>query len=67
MSGKKIWLECGHEGEIVVGDFAVCLEGCEEAIPEYIKPEKTEPIECIHVVRYHMFGVAFCRLCGKRI
>lgn len=61
MSGKRGIAPCGHQGEHIIGQYISCDNGCDQhefdivlveddAVPEFIDPEKTTPL---------------CRLCGS--
>lgn len=67
MIGKSSKAPCGHKGEVVVGNYVRCLEGCEGAVPEYVKPEITEKYPCKHLSTYTLNGVEKCAACDKTV
>jgi hypothetical protein len=65
--GKKVRLPCGHVGEVIIGKYAECLQGCEgKSVPNPIETEKTERI-CLHLNQYGMGGHTWCWACGRKL
>ncbi len=52
---------CGHPGEHVIGHYVRCLQGCDGAVPHYVRPEKTLKV-CHHRVKYTTFSGRYQRM-----
>lgn len=75
--GKPGIAPCGHPGTHVTLNYVACDWGCDsgervaiglpgddEAVPEYIEPEKTQ---CLHLDTYiTAFGV-YCSSCSAKV
>jgi hypothetical protein len=57
IKGRPDIAPCGHKGQVVVGTYVECLEGCNDAVPEDITPEDTQPIK--------VKASDFCPFCGS--
>lgn len=62
MSGATKRAPCGHQGEVVIGNYVKCLSGCDEAIPGPIARETTLKI-CEHKGQYYYNGTLRCTFC----
>jgi hypothetical protein len=63
--GAAATAPCGHPGWTVIGNFVACSFGC-DAVPEYIRREKTEKI-CRHEWMISSpFGTR-CKDCGEAL
>jgi hypothetical protein len=57
IKGRPSVAPCGHRGEIVIGTFSRCIEGCrDDAVPPHIETESTDRIK----------ASASCPYCGSR-
>lgn len=46
-NGKRVNAPCGHEGEVVIGSYARCLEGCDgEAV--VVRDRAARRTQCLH-------------------
>ncbi len=72
--GRKGIAPCGHPGSYIIGQFIKCDQGCDNAIPTYIDPEKTKRL-CIHCgsIRIEIFpdfalngkDIYYCNNCHR--